>query len=231
MFSFSLLQAQSVAVAVTPPVEKTAELLGPLDILIKGGFIMIPIAILSIVSVYIFVERFLYVKRQISADNNFMNTIQDFIRNGNIDSALTFCKSSNKPIARMIEKGVSRIGMPIKEIEESVEIIGKFEVYKLEKNVGMLSIIAGIAPMLGFLGTILGAINLFMDISQAGGDMQIDVLANGLYTNLVTSAAGLVVGIMAYIFYNWINAIITKAVQQLELNTMMFLDLLKEPTR
>ncbi|MCX6182522.1 MAG: MotA/TolQ/ExbB proton channel family protein [Bacteroidetes bacterium] len=231
MFSFSLLQVPSAVAAVNPPVEKTEELLGPIDILFKGGFIMIPIAILSIVTVYIFVERFLYVKRQTTADNNFMNTIQDFIRNGNVESALTFCKSSNKPVARMIEKGISRIGMPIKEIEESVEIVGKFEVYKMEKNVPMLSIIAGIAPMLGFLGTILGAIKLFMDIAQAGGDLQIDIVANGLYTKLVTSAAGLLVGIMAYIFYNWINAIINKAVHQLELNTMMFLDLLKEPTR
>ena len=227
MFSFSLLQAQSVAAAVTPPVEKTAELLGPLDILIKGGFIMIPIAILSIVSVYIFVERFLYVKRQISADNNFMNTIQDFIRNGNIDSALTFCKSSNKPIARMIEKGVSRIGMPIKEIEESVEIIGKFEVYKLEKNLSILGIVAGIAPMFGFVGTISGVIKIFYNISLAD-NISIGLIAGGLYEKMVTSAAGLVVGIFAFVGYHWLNIMVDKVIHRIESNSLEFIDLLEE---
>jgi biopolymer transport protein ExbB len=230
MFSFSLLQATGVAAAITPPVEKTAESVDLLDVIVKGGVIMIPIAILSIVTIYIFVERFLYIKRQVSADNTFMNTIQDFIRNGNIESALTFCKSSTKPVARMIEKGISRIGMPIKEIEESVEIVGKFEVYKMEKNVHMLSIIAGIAPMLGFLGTIFGVIQLFSDIAAAG-TLEIGTVSHGLYTKMVTSASGLIVGILAYICYNWINSMINRAVHQMEWNTMTFLDVLKEPTR
>jgi len=131
----------------------------------------------------------------------------------------------------MIEKGISRIGMPIKEIEDSIEIAGKFEVYKLEKNINVLRLISGIAPMLGFLGTLLGVIQLFYDISQAGGDLKMDVVSNGMYVKLVTSVAGLIVGISAFVFYNWINTLINKAVQEMEWNTMIFMDLLKEPTR
>ena len=126
------------ATAATPALpEAHASQLNVFDLVVKGGVIMIPIGILSILSIYLFVERFLFIKKQISSDATFMNTIEGFIRNGNIESAQTFCKSSQKPIARMIEKGISRIGMPIKEIEDSIEIAGKFEVYKLEKNTNL----------------------------------------------------------------------------------------------
>ncbi len=229
---FTLLQTPAVAaVAAAAAPEAHATQLNIFDLVLKGGVIMIPIALLSILAIYIFVERLLFIKKQISSDTTFMNTIEGFIRSGNIESAQTFCKSSQKPVARMIEKGISRIGMPMKEIEDSVEIAGKFEVYKLEKNTNILRLISGIAPMLGFLGTLLGVIQLFYDISQAGGDLKMDVVSNGMYVKLVTSVAGLIVGISAFVFYNWINTLINKAVQEMEWNTMIFLDLLKEPTR
>ena len=129
----------------------------------------------------------------------------------------------------MIEKGIKRIGRPLKEIEESIEIIGKFEVYKLEKNMAILAIIAGIAPMFGFIGTIIGVIKIFHDISVAG-DVSIASVSSGLYTKMVSSAAGLIVGIMAYIGYHWLNLILSKAVHQLEWNAMNFIDLLKKPS-
>ncbi len=228
---FTLLQTPAVAATAAVAPEAHATQLNIFDLVLKGGVIMIPIALLSILAIYIFVERLLFIKKQISSDTTFMNTIEGFIRNGNIESAQTFCKSSQKPVARMIEKGISRIGMPMKEIEDSVEIAGKFEVYKLEKNINVLRLISGIAPMLGFLGTLLGVIQLFYDISQAGGDLKMDVVSNGMYVKLVTSVAGLIVGISAFVFYNWINTLINKAVQEMEWNTMIFLDLLKEPTR
>jgi biopolymer transport protein ExbB len=228
---FTLLQTPAVATAAAALPETHASQLNIFDLVVKGGVIMIPIAILSILSIYIFVERLLFIKKQISSDTTFMNTIEGFIRNGNIESAQTFCKSSQKPVARMMEKGISRIGMPIKEIEDSIEIAGKFEVYKLEKNTNILRLVSGIAPMLGFLGTLLGVIQLFYDLSTSASGLNMQVVSNGMYVKLVTSVAGLVVGICAFIFYNWINALINKAVQEMEWNTMIFLDLLKEPTK
>ncbi len=218
------------ATAINVP-EQHAVNMNILDLVLKGGIIMIPIAILSILSIYIFVERYLFIKKQTSTDANFMKTIEGFIIAGNVDSALTFCKSSQKPIARMLEKGISRIGMPMREIEDSIENAAKFEVYKLEKNTNVLKLVAGIAPMLGFLGTLLGVIQLFFDIAQAGGNLKLDVVSNGMYVKLVTSVAGLIVGICAYVFSNWINTMINKAIQNLEWDTMTFIDILKEPTR
>ena len=159
-----------------------------------------------------------------------MNNIREFIREGKLDAANSLCKSTDKPIARMIEKGLYRIGKPIKGIEESIEIVGKFEVYNLEKNVSILAVIAGIAPMFGFLGTIIGVIKIFYDISGSG-DVSLSSVSAGLYVKMVTSAAGLIVGILAYICFHWLNLMISKAVNQMERNAMNFIDLLQEPTR
>jgi biopolymer transport protein ExbB len=200
------------------------------DMIAKGGLIMIPILILSVVAVGVFLERYFTIRKYVKSDVNFMNNIYDFIRNGKLDSAQTLCKNTNEPIARMIEKGISRIGKPIKEIEESVEIAGKFEVYNLEKNINILAIIASIAPMFGFLGTILGVIKIFYNISLTS-DVSIGSISAGLYTKMVTSAAGLVVGILAYIGYHWLNRILQRAVHKLEWNAMNFLELLKEPSK
>lgn len=201
-----------------------------LDLVQKGGWIMLPIGLLSVITVYIFIERYVVVRIASRQDANFMNNIRDFIYQGRIDSALAFCKNSNRPISRMIEKGIKRISRPMKEIEESIEIIGKFEVYKLEKNLVILAIIAGIAPMFGFIGTIIGVIKIFHDISIAG-DVSITSVSAGLYTKMVSSAAGLMVGIIAFVCYHWLNIMIEKVVQRLEQNAMEFMDLLQEPAK
>ena len=219
-------------IASTPnlPTQPAADATSLGNMIMKGGIVMIPIAILSIVAIYVFVERYFTIRRHIKSDVDFMNSINDFILNGRTDSALTLCRNTPKPIARMIEKGISRLGKPIKEIEESIEIAGKFEVYDLEKNIQILAVIAGIAPMFGFLGTILGVIKIFLEISMTN-DVSIGSVSAGLYVKMVTSAAGLIVGIVAYIGYHWLNIILNKAIHQLEWNAMNFIDLLKSPSK
>ena len=218
------------AASANLPVQHAPEAIKLIDIIMKGGIIMIPIALLSIIAVYVFIERYLTIRRHISSDVNFMNSINEYILNGRTDSALTLCRNTAKPIARMIEKGISRLGKPIKEIEESIEIAGKFEVYDLEKNVQILAVIAGIAPMFGFLGTIIGVIKIFFNISMTS-DVSIGTVSSGLYVKMVSSAAGLTVGILAYIGYHWLNIILNKAIHQLEWNAMNFIDLLKSPSK
>lgn len=200
------------------------------DLVIKGGWLMVPIAVLAFVALYIFFERFFAIKKAAQFESNFIDRIRDYIHEGKIDAALNLCQNTDRPVARMVEKGIKRLGRPIKEIEDSIEIIGKFEVYKLEKNLVILGIIAGIAPMFGFIGTIAGVIKIFYNISLAD-NISIGLIAGGLYEKMVTSAAGLLVGIMAYIFYHWLNVMIEKVVHKLELNAMNFIDLLQEPVK
>jgi biopolymer transport protein ExbB len=221
---------KAIAAAPSLPTQPPPEVTTLLDIIMKGGIIMIPIAILSIVAIYVFIERYFSIRRHISADVAFMNNIREFVVGGNTDAALTLCRNTDKPIARMIEKGISRLGKPIKEVEESIEIAGKFEVYALEKNIQILAVIAGIAPMFGFLGTIIGVIKIFYNISMTS-DVSIGSVSAGLYTKMVSSASGLIVGIVAYIGYHWLNTILNKAVHQLEWNAMNFIDLLKSPAK
>ena len=221
---------KTVAAVPNLPVQHAPEAVKLMDIIMKGGIIMIPIGLLSIIAVYVFIERYLTIRRHLSSDVEFMNSIHEYILNGRTDSALTLCRNTAKPIARMIEKGISRLGKPIKEIEESIEIAGKFEVYDLEKNVQILAVIAGIAPMFGFLGTIIGVIKIFFNISMTS-DVSIGTVSSGLYVKMVSSAAGLTVGILAYIGYHWLNIILNKAVHQLEWNAMNFIDLLKSPSK
>jgi biopolymer transport protein ExbB len=200
------------------------------DLVTKGGWIMLPIAVLFIAAIYIFFERFFYIRMAARNDADFMNKIRDYIHQTKIDSALNLCQSSNRPVARMIEKGIKRIGRPLKEIEESIEIVGKFEVYKLEKNLVILGVIAGIAPMFGFIGTIAGVIKIFYNISLAD-NISIGLIAGGLYEKMITSAAGLMVGIIAFIAYHWLNVMIEKVVHTLEFTAMNFIDLLQEPIK
>lgn len=222
----------TITEAINQPVLHSPKVdsLSLLDMILKGGLIMIPIAILSVLAVYIFIERYISIKKASKEESNFMDNIRDLIHDGRIEAALAVCKNSQKPIARMIEKGIMRIGRPLKEIGESIEIVGKFEIYKLEKNVVILAIIAGIAPMFGFIGTIIGVIKIFYDISLSG-DVSISSVSAGLYTKMVTSAAGLMVGIVSFICYHWINIMIEKIVQKMEHNAMEFIDLLQEPTK
>jgi biopolymer transport protein ExbB len=200
------------------------------DMLIKGGPVMIPLALLSVIAIYIFIERYLVIKRASKIDLNFMNNIRDFMHNGNIDSAKSLCKNTNSPIARLIEKGISRIGRPIKEIEDAIENTGKLEVHKLEKNLGILGIIAGIAPMFGFVGTIIGVIKIFYNISLAD-NISIGLIAGGLYEKMITSASGLIIGIFAYIGYHYLAILTDKVIFKIESNAVEFIDLLQEPAK
>ena len=199
-----------------------------LELIFKGGPIMIPIGILSVITFYFFLERFITIKKAMNIDPDFMNHIKDFIRNGNIDAAKAFCKSISNPQARMIEKGISRIGKPIKEIEEAIENVGRLEIYKLEKNTSVLSIIGRIAPIIGFIGTIAGVIIIFYDIGLSG-DISIKNISNGLYQKMITSAAGLLVGLLAYVGYFIVNTMLDKCIHKMETGAMEFIDLLQEP--
>jgi biopolymer transport protein ExbB len=232
MYAEQTIDTLNKTIAALPslPLQHSPESFKLIDIIMKGGIIMIPIALLSLIAVYVFIERYLTIRRHLSSDVDFMNSIHEYILNGRTDSALTLCRNTAKPIARMIEKGISRLGKPIKEIEESIEIAGKFEVYDLEKNVQILAVIAGIAPMFGFLGTIIGVIKIFFNISMTS-DVSIGTVSSGLYVKMVSSAAGLTVGILAYIGYHWLNIILNKAIHQLEWNAMNFIDLLKSPSK
>ena len=219
----TLSTASSESIPVSSVSESAISLI---DMLVKGGYIMIPIAILFTVAIYIFIERFISIRRATVKDGNFMQNIKLFIEDNNTNKALALCRETNLPIARMIEKGIKRMGGPVKEVEEAIEIEGKFEVTELEKGLPILAVIAGIAPMFGFLGTIIGVIKIFFDISQTA-DVSIGVVSSGLYVKMVSSAAGLVVGIMAYIFYNWLNIKVGKAINKMERNAMNFIEFLK----
>jgi len=209
------------------PVVSAPAVFSAWEIIQKGGLIMIPIGILFILAIYIFIERFISIQRASANEGNFIKQTKQLIEDKKIDEALQLCVKKDLPIARMVEKGIIRIGSPIKEIEESIEIVGKFEVYDLEKGLPVLAVIAGIAPMFGFLGTILGVIKIFFDISQSA-DVSIGVVSAGLYVKMVSSAAGLVVGVLAYIFYNWLNIKVGKIVNRMERNAVDFLDFLKD---
>lgn len=200
------------------------------DLVLKGGWLIVPIALLAIIAVYIFFDRFFAIRKAARFENNFIDRIRDYIHEGKVDAAMNLCSSTDRPVARMIEKGIKRLGRPIKEIEDSIEIVGKFEIYNLEKNLVILGVIAGIAPMFGFIGTIAGVIKIFYNISLAD-NISIGIIAGGLYQKMVSSAAGLLVGIVAYIFYHWLNVMIEKVVHKLELNSMNFIDLLQEPVK
>ncbi len=199
------------------------------ELVLKGGWVMIPIVILSVVAVYIFVERYFAIKRAEKVDLNFMNKIKDYIHDDKLDSAITLCQSSENPVAKMIEKGISRIGRPLNDINAAVENVGKLEIYKLEKGLPFLATVAGAAPMIGFLGTVMGMIRAFYDMSNAGANIDVALLSDGIYTAMITTMAGLMVGIMAFLAYNALVAKVEKVVFNLEANTTEFMDLLNEP--
>lgn len=201
------------------------------DLAVKGGWIMIVLAVFSIIAVYIFIDRFLAISRSAKEEKNFMNSIRDFIHDGRIDSAQALCRNNNSPIARMIEKGLSRIGRPLSDINTAIENIGKLEVSRLEKNIAALATISGAAPMLGFLGTVIGMVQAFYDMSMAGNNIDIQLLSTGIYQAMVTTVGGLIVGIIAYICYNILVARIEKLVFLLEASATEFMDVLHEPSK
>jgi len=215
-------------VAQQPEVQEF-ERLTLIGLAIKGGWIMIPLIILSIVAIYIFIERFLATQKASKEDDNFMTNIRNYIHDGKIDSALAMCKAHSTPLARMIEKGINRIGRPLNDISAAIENIGKLEVSKLEKSVPFLSMTAGAAPMLGFLGTVSGMIKAFYNMSMAGGNVDIELLAGGIYEAMVTTVTGLIVGIIAFVCYNIIVSRIEKVIFILEARATEFIDILNEP--
>lgn len=195
----------------------------------EGGWIMLILAIFSVIAVYIFVERFISINQASKKDDNFMNMIRNYMIEGKLDDAKNLCKQTDTPISRMIEKGVSRIGKPLNDIQTAIENVGNLEVSKLEKGVALLGMISGAAPMIGFLGTVTGMIRAFYDMSMAGNNIDIELLSAGIYQAMVTTVGGLIVGILAFIFYNIIVAKIDKVVNLLESKSIEFMDVLNEP--
>lgn len=200
------------------------------ELLSLGGWLMLPLALLFLITVYVFIERLLNIRRAQRLDANFMNIIRDHIVTGNVTAARSFAKNTANPVARIIDKGIQRIGKPIDAIEKSMENVGKLELFNLEKNLSVLSLIAGIAPMFGFLGTIVGMFQLFYRLA-ATGEFTIQSMANGIYTKMVTSASGLIIGLLAYIAHNYLNAQVDKTANRMETSSAEFIDILQEPTR
>ncbi|MDG1393530.1 MAG: MotA/TolQ/ExbB proton channel family protein [Flavobacteriaceae bacterium] len=196
---------------------------------LAGQLIIALLTVLLVVALYIYFERLFTIKAASKVDPNFMNQIKDHVVNGKIDAAKAVCAQVNSPVSRLIDKGISRIGRPLADINSAIENAGKLEVYSLEKNVSILATISGAAPMIGFLGTVIGMILSIFEIANSGGQIDIKLLADGLYTAMTTTVAGLVVGIVAYIAFNHIVGRTNKVVYQMEANSVEFLDLLNEP--
>ena len=220
-----LLQAATASAAATPVVKE----LTVWDLCVKGGFIMIPLALLSLICVYVFVERFITLRRAAKSDTTFMSRIKDYIHDGEIESAQNLCRADGSPYARLISKGISRIGRPMNDVLVAIENTGNIEIVSLEKGLPWLATTAAGAPMLGFLGTVVGMVEAFYNLASAGSSANIDVLAGGIYEALVTTVAGLVVGIVALFAYNYLTARIGGVMNALEAKTMEFMDLLNEP--
>lgn len=200
------------------------------DMILKGGYIIYPLALLLIVSIYILIERLLVINKASKQNSQFIFSLKEIIHSGNISNAIAMCKSMNTPEGSMIEQGVSRIGQPVQEIRAAMDKCGSHEISKLEKNLNVLNIIGRIAPMFGFIGTIIGVITIFYDISLAK-TVEIEIISKGLYQKMISSAGGLVVGVLAFICYHWLNARIDKLAQRMEDAQIKFLDMLNEPTK
>jgi len=227
----SLATAQNALLEDQQPVEVTLSIW---DLMTSGGIggqlIMITLGLLFFFALYLYFERLLAINAASKIDINFMNNIKMNIMNGKIDAAKMLCAQTNSPVARLTEKGISRIGKPLEDINTAIENAGKLEIYKLEKNVSMLATISGAGPMIGFLGTVIGMILAFHKMASGGGQIEVGALAEGIYTAMTTTVAGLVVGIVAFIGYNHLVVKTDKVVHQMEANATDFLDLLNEPS-
>ncbi len=224
----TLNQVIDTANAAKAAVTQAPQELHFIDLLFKGGWVMIPLALVAFLGLVIFIERYLTIRKSSKDESNLMFQIKQNIHEGRLDSAIALCKNTKSPLARMLEKGLKRIGRPIKDIEGAIENTGKLEVSKLEKNIGILGIIAGIAPMLGFVGTIIGVIAIFHDVSIKG-EIEIGTISGGLYTKMITSATGLIIGIVAYVLYHILNMMVEKIILKMETDAIEFIDLLEEP--
>jgi biopolymer transport protein ExbB len=225
MFDIFLQVDSTAAVA-----DSTAKVESVWSLLSKGGVIMIPLGILFALVVYFFIERWLVIKKASVADDNFMNTIRDHITNGNVTSARSLAKNNNSPIARMIDKGLQRIGKPIDAIEKSMDNVGKLEMYKLEKNLNTISVISRIAPLFGFVGTIIGLVILLKEFATISNP-SISQIADAMYIKLITSATGLIIGMLAFLGHSYLDTQINRLANRMESASSEFIDILQEPTR
>ena len=218
---------------VLPEGEQVEKTLSIIELITTGGtagmIIILILFLLLIVAIYIYFERLFTIKSASKVDSNFMNQIKDHVSNGKIDSAQMLCAQQNSPVSRLIGKGITRIGKPLEDINKAIENAGRLEIYGLEKNVSVLATISGAAPMIGFLGTVIGMIISIFEIANSGGSIDIKTLADGLYTAMTTTVGGLIVGIVAYVAYNHLVVKTNKVVYQMEANSVEFLDHLNEP--
>lgn len=213
----------------TTAVETAGDSISVLDLAMQGGFMMVPIFILSVLAIYLFFERLMIINKANQSPDQFMNRVKELVLRGDINGAKMLCAQTDSPVARMIQKGLSRIGSPLKNIEASIENVGKLEIFKLEKNLSAIATIAGAAPMMGFLGTVIGMVQAFIAIAQEEGSVSPKLLSSGIYTAMITTVAGLVVGIIAYLAYNFLVTRVQKVVHKMEYTSIEFIDLLQEP--
>jgi len=199
------------------------------NLLLKGGYVMIPLLLLSAAAIAIFVERVLTIKKSSKTPSDLLHQVKSLVSSGKIDEARMICGQNQTPIAKMLEKGISRIGSPLKNIEVSIENVGKIEIYRLEKNLSLLATISGAAPMIGFLGTVTGMIQAFIAIAQEEGSVSPKLLSEGIYEAMITTAVGLSVGIIAYLGYNYLVTQVQKVIHKMEYTSVEFIDLLQEP--
>ena len=230
----TLLQKTTEGADLVTNGESVEKTLSIIELISSGGFagqvIIAILFLLLVAAIYIYFERIFAIKAASQVDSNFMNQIKDHVSNGKIDSAQMLCAQVNSPVSRLIGKGITRIGKPLADINTALENAGRLEIYGLEKNVSVLATISGAAPMIGFLGTVVGMILAIFELANAGGTIQMDVLASGLYTAMTTTVGGLIVGIVAYMAYNHLVVKTDKVVYQMEANSLEFLDHLNEPT-
>ena len=211
---------------ITEPKEVDVSIL---QLLMEGGwYIMIPLALLSVLAIYIFIERTFAINKSLKEEKDFMDKIKDYINEGKLDSAKNLCSTSNTPIARMLEKGIMRMGKPLQDIRVAIENVGKLEIYLLEKNLSTLATIAGAAPMIGFLGTVIGMVQVFLDMETAG-TVQVDDISSGTKQAMITTIVGLIVGIIAYMAYNYLVSKVSKVIHKMEASSIEFIDILEEP--
>ncbi|MRR22948.1 MotA/TolQ/ExbB proton channel family protein [bacterium] len=201
------------------------------DLYLAGGWVMHIIALLSFVALYIFIERYIVIRKASRTDSTFMNRIKDYMYEGKVDAAMQLCRKTDSPQARMVEKGITRLGRPLADVTAAIENVGRLEIHKLEKRFPTLATIAGASPLLGFFGTVIGMVQAFYEMSLAGNSLDISTLSGGIYVALITTVGGLIVGILAYFGYNQLVVKVENVVFQLETTSTEFLDILNEPVK
>ena len=227
----SLGDAMTEANPVLTPVTVAADEMNLWDMAVKGGWIMIVLGIMSLIGFYILFERNYVIRKAGKEDPLFMDKIKDYILGGEIKAAIDYCRSVNTPSARMIEKGITRLGRPVSDVQAAIENVGNFEVAKLEKGLTIMATIAGGAPMLGFLGTVTGMVKAFFEMANAGNNIDITLLSGGIYEAMITTVGGLIVGIIMMFAYNYLVTLVDGVVNKMEGKTMAFMDLLNEPAK